>query len=155
VMTNRWQNASTVAAHACVAGKQAMHRTPCAHTAANQTWSTWEGNRWRIRPARSSGMSGHDVPVVSAISVDPTLQIRSGKRAAVSEDTHCDDKPAAKRQHCGGARLHRWQTVNASNTLRARPAARARRAEGVGTVERRVRGEGLFADYRNSTTTEG
>jgi len=36
--------------------------------------------------------------------------------------------------------LHRRQTGNASNTLRARPAARARGAEGVGTEERRVRG---------------
>jgi hypothetical protein len=55
----------------------------------------------------------------------------------------------------GGARLHRRQTGNASNTLRARPAARTRGAEGVGTEERRIRGKECWRLTGNRRPRQG
>jgi len=137
-------------------------RGPCrvaarhwGHTAANRTRSTWAGRRRRIRPARSSGMSDHDVPVVSAIGrSDPANTI--GKKQQPSAWTHI---AFINRQRntssVGGARLHRRQTGNASNTLRARPAARPRGAEGVGTEERRVRGKECWRLTGNRRLRQG
>ena len=118
-------------------------RGPCrvaarhwGHTAANRTRSTWAGRR-------SRGIRHRSIR---------SCKYNRKKTAAVSADTHCVHKPAAKHEQ-----RRRRALASQADRQCIEHLARATRGESEGSRGSRDRGasssgEGMLAAYRKSTT---